>query len=238
MTSISQKKINDKSVESKLNDPNLLNVVESRVNDLTNVVDTIYETDGRNYFSELTNRYTVFKNNVLEGDIINDGALNILFSKILVPRMNFISLEANKGKWNTTDYLYGLTVRMKKTGTTIDSCNLATDLAIPNNGWDKLVKRYTELTKGNKVPLWISDNKSKIDQMIAQVNCERGICKDNRWKSGMSKMYFCNGQESNPFYQELTATSVGGRKSRKSRKPRKTRRTRRVKRRRTRRSRK
>jgi len=229
MTSVAEKNIIGTNVNDLLSKPDLLPIVQSRAEDLNKVINTIYETDGSNYFSELTKRYNGFKNNVLGGGIINDAALSTIFSKILTPRMDFISSEANKDKWNTTDYLYGLTVRMKKNGTTIDSCNTNTDLAIPDNEWGNLVKRYTQLTKGEVVPMWISDNKSKIDQMIAQVNCERGICKDNRWKSVMSKMYFCNGQESNPFYQALT-TSVGGRKSRKA-KRRKTRRTRKAKRR-------
>lgn len=195
---------------------------------------------GETYFNEIKALYERAKNGSKEkdGDIVTVGGIGLLFNGLLA-RMAVINNNKDQLSWNDSNYIYGLTIRMPKDKSgNISSCS-SRDFAIPDGEWQKVEELYKRLKIDRKgTGSWV-DN-SKIDKMLKMVNCERGICKDNRWKPGFTnsayKFTFCNGQESNPFYQALTATSVGGRKSRKQRKPRKSRRTRHK--RRTRRSRK
>jgi hypothetical protein len=223
--------------------PEFSKTVDKRADDNVVTIDTIFKSP--RYFKELKDQYNKFKSkfnlqkaaDAIKGsDLFNDTDVSSILWNILTQRMIFIKNNP-KIVLDDNEFITGLTIRMKKEPI-VNSCITEgdEDFAISNNDWAKIKSQFERLKQeGTRSFIVDTTQLQSVEEMIKQVDCERGICKDNRWKSGMSKMYYCKGQDSNPFYQALMATSVGGKKIRKTRKSRKTKRT---KRRRTRRAKK
>jgi hypothetical protein len=213
---------------------NEYNAKEANVGAQTVTYYNMFEQSGPIYFDELR-KFFKERLDSAKKDITNihktlllTGSLNTLFNSILIKRFNLLKTTKDSTKINDTKYIYGLTIRMPKDGSGLNSCRTTgdDDFAIPNEYWSKLVDEYK------------TENKDTITRdaitMIDAVFCERGLCKDGRWKStfypkGMS----CPGSSgSETIYPWLQTGSKGGRKT-KRRNPRKSKR--RPKRRRTRR---
>ena len=222
-------------VENTLNDATReYNAKEANVGAQTVTYENMFEQSGPIYFDELRK----FFNDGLtraEGNrdktLLLRGSLNTLFNSILIKRFNLLKTTKNSTRIKDTKYIYGLTKRMPKDGSGLNSCKTTVDddFAIPNEYWSKLVDEYKTQNKDIMNPDAIL--------MINAVFCERGLCKDGRWKStfypkGMS----CPGSSgSETIYPWLQTVSEGGRKTKR----RKTKGTkRRPRRRRTRRARK
>jgi len=187
----------------------------------------IYFDELRKFFKDGFNRAKENKENIHK-TLLLTASLNTLFNSILIPRYNLLKKNTNLDIIRDFEYIYGLTIRMPKDESGLNSCRTTgDDFAIPNEYWSKLVDEYKTQNKDIMTP--------DAMLMINAVFCERGLCKDGRWKStfypkGMS----CPGSSgSETIYPWLKIGSTGGRKTklRKSRKTkrRKPRRTKRAK---------
>jgi hypothetical protein len=190
----------------------------------------IYFDELRKFFKERSDSAKTDKTNINK-TLLLTASLNTLFNSILIPRFKLIKTNTDSEKISDTEYIYGLTIRMPKYGSGLNSCRTTgdDDFAIPNEYWSKLVDEYKTENKDIMSP--------DAMPMINAVFCERGLCKDGRWKSTFyPKSMSCPGSSgSETIYPWLQSGFKGGRKT-KRRNPRRTKR--RPKRRRTRRTKK
>ena len=209
---------------------NEYNAKEANVGAQTVTNSNMFEQSGPIYFDELR-KFFKERSDSAEKDIANTrktlllrGSLNTLFNSILIKRFNLLKTTKDSTRIKDTKYIYGLTIRMPKDGSGLNSCRTTgdDDFAIPNEYWSKLVDEYKTENKDTMTRDAIT--------MIDAVTCERRLCKEERWKSSF---YLCPGSSGREtIYPWLQTGSKGGRKT-KRRNPRKSKR--RPKRRRTRR---
>ena len=195
-----------------------LDAEESSVNDAVKASEEMYKQYGEIYFRELIefinknlkNFDGTFKIN-RDGTFKNIGVLQLLFNSILTPRLGFIQDTNNKDYISDDKYNYGITIRMPiNPQGGINSCTTTganDDFAIPNEDWSILVEQFKKGVKDDKISLM---NESELMSMIDVVTCERRLCKDDRWKSGLNKLIYCPGSsKSQTIYPWLQTGTKG-----------------------------
>lgn len=196
---------------------------ESNVKAEVIAYDDIYKQIGETYFRELRKYVNdnLITNQDDKGKFTKKALLTGLFNTILTSRLIFLQDPENAGKINDDNYIYGITIRMPiyESGG-IDSCRPSSandDFAIPNEYWSKLVEQYKMEMKG----LYISPDTINMINIVA---CERGLCKDERWKSGLNKLIYCPGSSgSQMIYPWLQTGTKGGRTRKQKKHKRRTR---------------
>jgi hypothetical protein len=193
------------------------NAKESNVKAEVIVSNEMYKQYGETYFRELRNFINKYlKNSDGTFKINRDGTfknaiLQLLFNLILTPRLDFIQDSKNINYISDGTYNYGITIRIPiNPQGGVDSCTTTganNDFAIPNEDWSILVEQYKKGVKDGKIT---SINESKLMSMIDVVTCERRLCKDDRWKSGLNKLIYCPGSSGSQTIYPWLQTGTKG----------------------------